>query len=67
MIELANGNLPNLQSLTMYGCSLITDAGVITLANGNLPNLQSLDIRDCSQITNALVIIKRFPMLNITW
>ena len=66
MAALANGKLPNLQSLNIGGCDEITDSGVTALANGKLPNLQSLNITYCSNITDSVVtaIFNRFP--NVT-
>jgi F-box/leucine-rich repeat protein 2/20 len=59
---LANGKLPELQSISMKSCSL-TDEGLWSIATSNgLTKLQSLHVNDCRQITDkgvAAVIARR--------
>jgi hypothetical protein len=64
-IAMLAGHCPALQSLTLNGCAMLTDAAVLAVA-AHCPRLEELDLSRCSALTDAslLAVAANCPRLS---
>ena len=62
-VVMALAKCPNLSSLNLHGCQLVTNVSVVALAK--CPNLSSLNLLGCELVTNTSVVaLAKCPQLS---